>query len=189
MHMPHVATHVNGVDVQTLQDAMEAMKKDPGAGILRHRAHNRWIDGGHCQTRMQEFSLGGQEMSRPVPFELHGDEPPALLGENHGPSATEAALHALAACLNTTFIYHAAARGVEVEDLRIELEAELDLRGLLGLSGEVRNGYSKIELTFHVKANAPEDTCRELCELAKKHSPVYDMLSHGVPIETKCQRG
>lgn len=187
--MPQVTTHLNGVDVRKLQNAMEGMRKDPAAGVLRHRAHNHWIEGGHCRTRIQDFRLGGTELNRSAPFVLHGDEPPALLGGDHGPSATEAALHALAACLSTTFIYHAAARGVKVEKLDMELEAELDLRGLLGLSGEVRNGYSKINLTFQVKADADEDTIRELCELAKQRSPVFDMLSHGVPIVTHCERG
>jgi uncharacterized OsmC-like protein len=186
--MPPVTTHVNGVDVHKLGETVETVKADPQAAVLRHRAHNRWIEGGHCRTRIQDFNLAGQEMSRSMPFEIHGDEPPALLGEDHGPSATEALLHALAACLNTTFIYHAAARGVKVEELSIELEAELDLRGILGVSEEVRNGYSRIDITFRVKADASDDTCRELCELAKSRSPVFDMVSHGVPIETKCER-
>jgi uncharacterized OsmC-like protein len=186
--MSPITANVNGVDVQKLSEAMESMKSDPRAGLLHHKAHNRWIEGAHCRTRIQDFSLGGEEMSRHMPFEIHGDEPHALLGEDHGPSATEALLHALAACLNTTFIFHAAARGVKVEELVIEVDAELDIRGLLGLSNEVRNGYRRIDLTFRVKADASEETCRELCELAKKRSPVYDMVSHGVPIETRCER-
>ena len=186
--MPHVTTHVNGVDVQKLTETVETLKSNPKAGLLRHRAHNRWVEGAHCRTRIQDFALGGEEMSRSMPFEIHGDEPPALLGEDHGPSATEAALHALAACLNTTFIYHASARGVKIELLEIEVDAELDLRGLLGLSEEVRNGYSKIHITFHVKADASDEKLKELCEVAKQRSPVFDMISHGVPIDTSCER-
>jgi len=186
--MSPITKQLNGVNVQRLTEAMENMKSHPESAILRHRAHNRWVEGGHSRTRIQDFNLGGKEMSRSMPFEIHGDEPPALLGEDHGPGATEAMLHALAACVSTTFIYHAAARGVKVDELNIELEAELDLRGILGLSSDVRNGYSRINMTFHVKAEASDEICRDLCELAKKHSPVFDMISHGVPVETSWRR-
>lgn len=173
---------LNGVDVEKLKGAMDTMRSDPEAAKLRHRAHNKWVDGAHARTVITGFSLGGQEHSRARAFALDSDEPAPLLGEDHGPSATEALLYALASCLNTTFIYHASARGVKVDELEIDLEGELDLRGLLDLSDQVRNGYQQIRATFRVRADAPREQIEELVEMAQKHSPVFDMVTHATPV-------
>ncbi len=130
---------------------------------------------------------GGEEARHAQAFELHGDEPTELLGDDHGPSATEALLHALAACLNTTFIYHAAARGVEIDELELELEGDLDVRGFTGVSDEVRRGYSGVRVTFRVKSDAPREKTEELVRLARKYSPVHDMVTNPTPVEARLE--
>lgn len=177
---------VNGVNISRLIDSVNAIKDNANLAQFTFKAINRWAGGGHCYTSIQDFTMAGKEdTSRPMPFVLQADEPTVLLGANQGPNATEALLYALASCLNTSLIFHASAQGVKIEELEIKLEGNLDVRGFLGLDESVRNGYQNIEITFKVKADASDEKIRELCELAQKRSPVFDIVSHGVPIRAK----
>ena len=100
---------------------------------------------------------------------------------------TEFLLHALAGCLTTSLVYHAAAQGIEIEEVESQFEGDLDLRGFLGLSDRVRNGYENIRVTFKITADAPEEKLQELCQLAQKRSPVFDIVSNPVPISVRLE--
>lgn len=174
---------VNGVNVSKLIESRDAIKRNSNMAQFVFKSKSRWAGGGRCFTTIQDFSAGGREdTSRPRPFVLEADEPNVLLGEDNGPNATEAVLYALASCLNTSLIFHASAQGIKIEELEIHLEGNLDVRGFLGLSEDVRNGYQGIKILFKVKADASDEKIRELCELAQQRSPVYDIVSHGVPM-------
>src|SRR5262249_41475988 len=148
------------------------------------RASNRWIDGAHNRSTIQKFYGAGQEDgSREQAFTIDAGEPAVLLGQDTGANPAEALLHALAACLTTTLVYVAAARKVRLTEVESTLEGDMDVRGALGLSDEVRNGFSKIRVSFNIKGDAPEEKLRELVERAKARSVVFDMVSHGVPVE------
>jgi uncharacterized OsmC-like protein len=174
---------VNDLDVDALRKTITEARRSPEILEYKLRAKHRWIEGAHCRSSIQDFSLGGQEdTSRAEPFVLEGDEPPVLLGTNKGPNATEAALHALAACLSTTFIYHASLQGVEVSKLELDLEGDIDLRGFVGAAKGVPKGFQAIRVNFHVEADAPREKIEQLFELAQKHSPVRDTISRPVPV-------
>lgn len=179
---------VNGVNVDRMSDMMKAMTDKPDLAKFKFRAHNKWINGGHSRTTIRDFyGAGKEDTSRTRPFVLESDEPDVLLGENHGPNATEAALYALASCLNTTFIYYAAARGVNVKELEIDVEGDLDLRGFLGISDRVGSGYQDIGVVFRAKADATKDEIEELCRLAQKHSPVFNSIANAVPVRARVE--
>jgi uncharacterized OsmC-like protein len=145
--------------------------------------------GMHSPDETQDFAAGGDEQTtRPAPFVLEADEPLILLGDDSAPNATEALLHALSACLSTTFIYHAAARGIEIDELELEMEGSLDVRGVLGLSDEVRNGYEQINVTFSVKSDASPEQISELVELAQARSPVFDIVTHPTPVSVTARK-
>ncbi|MEW6636460.1 MAG: OsmC family protein [Actinomycetota bacterium] len=181
-------TTLNGVNVDQLVSTIDAIRENPDLAEFRFRAETEWIEGGHSRTRIQGFHGAGEEdASRAEPFYLEGDEPPVLLGNNAGPNAVEAVLHALASCLAVGFVYNAAARGIKVEALDFELEGELDLHGFLGLSNDVRPGYKSIELTYRVACDAPRQKVVELCEYVQKTSPVLDMLRNPVPVSVKLE--
>ena len=180
---------VNGIDVTALKETIEAMREDASVGDFRFRANHRWVDGTHFITTIQDFHRSGHEdRSRPGPFVFDADEPPVLLGTDFGPNATEAALHALASCLSATFMFQAAYHGIEIDQLHIEIEGNLDLRGFLGLSEDVRNGYELINVTFYVGTDASEEKVQELAELAQKRSPVFDIVTHETPVSVKSQK-
>ncbi|MTI31820.1 OsmC family peroxiredoxin [Cytophagales bacterium RKSG123] len=182
-------TIINGVNVNELTETINAIKKEPELGKFKFRARNTWVEGGNNKSRIKSFYGAGEEdKNRTQSFVLEADEPQILLGKDKGPNPVEIALHALAACLTSTFIYYAAARGIEVEKLESKLEGELDVRGFLDLSKDVRNGFQNIKVNFTVKSNASEEQLEDLCELAQKHSPVFDIVTNQVPVEVNIQR-
>ena len=173
---------VNGLDADRLRDTIDAIRNSPGQGQLRLSASNRWVDGTRCRTRIDGYRLGGKEQAHQQVFMVESDEPPGLLGEDRAPGATEALLYALASCLSTTLIFHATLRGIQVEELELDLEGDLDLRGLLGVTDKVRNGFDTIRLTFRITADTTVEMMQELCRLGQQYSPVYDMVTHVTPV-------
>jgi uncharacterized OsmC-like protein len=183
------STIINGVNVDRLVATIEAVKADPSLARFHFRAKSEWINGGHYKSMIQGFYGAGQEdMSRTRPFELHGDEPDVLLGEDHGPNPVEFVLHGLAGCLSTTFVYYAAANGIKIDAVNYSLEGDLDLRGFLGISKQVRPGYENIRVKFFVTSDAPMAKLEELCKLAQMRSPVFNTISEPVPVQVTIEK-
>lgn len=183
-HLKQQHADLNGVNLPALFDTIAAVKQDPGLAEFRFRASNRWIEGGHNQSTIQSFyGCRTEDRTRTAPFVLDADEPPVLLGQDAGANPVEFILHALAACLTTTMVYHAAARGIEIGAVDSTLEGDLDLRGFLGISDEVRKGYREIRVNMRVNSDAAPATLKQLAQF----SPVYDVVSRSVPVEVRIE--
>lgn len=179
---------VNGVELNRLTDTIEAVKADPKVASFKFRIENRWIDGGQNRTEVQQFSAGGNEIQHKNDLVLEADEPDVLLGTDRGANPVEHLLHALAACVTTSMVYHAAARGIAVEEVESSLEGDLDLRGFLGLAPSVRKGYQQIRLKLRIKADVTEQELRDLAALGPNFSPVFDSITKGVSISVSSER-
>jgi len=107
---------------------------------------------------------------------------------DQGPSAGEYLLHALAACVTTAIVYHAAARGIAIEEIESSIDGDVDLRGFLGIDPKVRNGFEEIRMNFRIKADVPDDQLQELCMIGQQYSPVLDSISRGVPVKVAAER-
>jgi uncharacterized OsmC-like protein len=176
----------NGVDVDKLFGTLDVLKSQPDLGRFQFRARNRWLGGAHNRSTIKDFYAAGQEdRSRSQPFDVDAGEPAILLGTDTGPNPVEYLLHALAACLTTTLVYSAAARGVELEEVESTLEGDIDVLGALGLSNDVRNGFERIRVTFHVKANATPEKIQQIVDRAQARSAVFDSITRGVPVEVR----
>ena len=174
----------NGVDSAQMYGTLDAIKENPALGIFQFRAHNHWIDGAHNRSTIKGFFGAGQEdTSRTGAFTLDAGEPQVLLGFDTGPNPAEYLLHALAACLTTTLVYVATARKVRLTEVESTLEGDMDVRGCLGLTDDVRNGFTNIRVNFKVKGDASPETLREIVERAQARSVVFDMVHNGVPVE------
>lgn len=178
---------VNGVDVAQLFETIDAIKEKPDVAKFNFRINNKWINGGQNRTTIKDFYGACEAHPHSEAFVLDADEPPVLLGADQGANPVEFALHALAACLTTTLIYHAAAQGIKIDSLESTLEGDLDLHGFLGLSDSVRNGYEGIQVTFKVEGDATEEQLEELCQLAQQRSPVFDIVSNPVPVSVRLE--
>ena len=172
----------NGVNVTQLFDTISTIKGMPSVASFRFRARNRWMDGGHNRTTIDGF-YGANEEHTTKTYMFDNDEPPALLGRDMGANPVEFLLHALAGCLTTSLVYHAAARGITLHEVESRLEGDIDLRGFLGMDPTVPNGYKEIRVTFNVKGDAPEETIEELMQIAQNRSPVFYSVTHAVPVK------
>jgi uncharacterized OsmC-like protein len=179
-------TIVNGVNVSQLTDTINAIEQDPTIARFQFRAHHEWLDGTHAVTRVKDFyGANKEDDSRTEPFELHHDEPPVILGNNLGVNPVEYAMSALAGCVTTVFVVNAAARGINLKSVRVELEGEIDLRGLLNLNKTVRPGYEQIRMKYFVESDAPREEIEELLQYAKGKSPVHDVITNPVPVKVE----
>lgn len=176
----------NGVDTGQLFATLDAIDAQPELGRFQFRVTNRWVDGAHNTGTIREFYGAGQEdASRAEAFRIDAGEPAVLCGTDTGPNPAEILLSALAACLTTSLVYVAAARKVKLTSVSSTLEGDIDLRGALGLSDEVRNGFQHIRVTFRVDGDAPEEKLRELVERATQRSAVFDMVTRGVAVSVE----
>jgi uncharacterized OsmC-like protein len=183
-----LATITNGVDLAQLAETIEAVRSSPELGRFQFRIQNRWIDCGENRSEVKPFNAGGKETKHKTALTLLADEPEALLGTDRGANPVEHLLHALASCVTTSMVYHAAARGLAVDAVESTLEGDLDLRGFLGLAPEVRKGYQGIRLKLRIKANVTDEQFQELSSLGANFSPVYDSITNGVPIAVSTER-
>lgn len=176
-------TVLNGVNVTALVDTVEAIKENAEIAKFKFRATNKWVNGAHNQTTIKDFYGACQEdTSRKQAFILDNDEPEVLLGEDKGANPVEYVLNALAGCMTTTIVYKAAVHGIRIEELESELEGDLDLRGLLQISDEVRNGFQNISIKFKVKTQGNEEENLKLLEELSVTSPVFDIVTNKVPV-------
>jgi uncharacterized OsmC-like protein len=179
------STTVNGVHLETLQATVDAIAHDPELGQCRFRARNRWLGGNHNCTTITGFYGAKQEIAHKQPFTLHADEPPILAGNDAGANPVEHLLNALAACVTTSMVAHAAVRGIHIESLESELEGDIDLNGFLGLDSEVPKGFTDIRVRFTVETDAGNlDQLQRLTAF----SPVLNTLTHGTNVDIEVRR-
>jgi uncharacterized OsmC-like protein len=178
-----VITTINGLDTEKMVATVAALRANPTLAQFEFRARNRWISGGENRSTIQEFyGAGAEDTSRREPFVFTNGEPPVLLGDNEGANPVEFLLHALAGCVTTTTVLHAAARGIEIESLTTRLVGDIDMQGLLALD-DVPAGYRQIRVEMDIKArNASDDELDALLRFAQDHSPVCNTVCRPVPV-------
>lgn len=183
-----VPTIINGVNVETLSATIAAIKETPSIAKFTFRIQNQWQGGSRNASTVNTFHGAGQNLSRVTPFVLKADEPVVLLGTDTAANPVEYLLHALAACLTTSMVYHAAARDIQIEEVESSFEGDIDLHGFLELDPNVRQGYQGIQVTFKIKANVSDDQLQDVVQLGTGHSPVFDSLTNGVPVSIRAER-
>lgn len=182
-------THTNGVDVQQLMATIEAVKGDSALAEFQFRASTQWQSGAHVRTQIQGFrGVKQEDHSRLQPFVLEEDEPPVLLGRNKGANAVELLLAGLTACLSVGIAYNAAARGIIIEAMTLDVTGDIDLQGFLGISETVRAGCHDIRIACHIKSDASDQEIADLLEHVQKTSPVTDMVRHPTPVHVRFVR-
>jgi uncharacterized OsmC-like protein len=173
------ATIVNGVNVSALAETIDAIKDNAEIAKFNFRLANTWMGGDHNRSTMKEFTGALTEHRTGVQaFIADNGEPEVLLGDDGAPNPVEWLLHALIGCMTTTTAYHAAAQGIVIDAIDSEIDGDLDLRGFLGLSEDVRKGYSAIRVRMRMKTKAAPDRLDAITRM----SPVFDVVSRSVPV-------
>jgi len=184
---PHVSTtehRVNGVDLEILKGTVQAIADDPELGKCRFRATNTWHGGTDNRTTVSGFYGAKQEIPHKQQFVMRADEPPILAGGDEGANPVEFLLSALAACVTTSMVAHAAVRGIHIDSLESELEGDIDINGFLGLSSSTPKGYTDIRIRFRVETDA--DNMEQLKELSS-FSPVLNTLTQGTNVSIEVE--
>ena len=179
---------VNGVNVNDFYSTVDAIKTTPAIATFKFRVQNRWDGAAQTCSTVDKFYGALQERSRTKPFVLVADEPAVLLGNDNAVNPVEYLLHALASCLTTSMVYHAAARDIQIDEIESSIEGDIDLQGFLELDRLVRNGFQGIRVKFKVKTDVPQERLQEIVSLGTRHSPVFDSLTRGVPVAVSVER-
>jgi len=179
---------INGVDREKLSETVNLIKATPELGKFKFGIRNEWLDGGHSRSTISSFFGAGTDFEHAVKFAVDSDEPAILLGKDQGPNAGEYLLHALAACVTSAMVYHAAARGIAIEEVESSIDGDIDLRGFLGLDENVRKGYQEIRMKLRIKADVSDEQLQELSALGQQYSPMLDSISNGVPVKVAAER-
>lgn len=172
----------NGIDTPKLLATIGAVGGQPELAKFRFRATNKWVKGTHSRTTMFDFFGAGGEHQHRGATVADSDHPEVLCGADNGPSPVEWVLHALASCLMAGIGNIAAVRGVTLHEVEARIEGDIDLRGILGLSDKVRNGYQNLRVEFDIRGDATPEKLTQIVEQSKARSAVYDIVTKGVPV-------
>lgn len=183
MEMEEEYTFIDGINVTRFEQTVDMLKEQPELARFKFHIHNEWVNGTHAFSMVKDFHGGGREdTDRQYPFVVHADEPDVLLGTDHGPNPTETVIHALACCVGSALIFNAATQGVHIDRLEVDAEGDIDVRGFMGITDEVRKGLQNIRMHVRISGDAPQSKLEELVRLGEKYSPVYDIVTNQVPV-------
>lgn len=173
---------MNGVDVPTLVATLGAVREQRSLAKFTFRANGEWLSGTHSQTTFSGFFGAGGEQSHDHPQTVHGDHPSVLCGQGKGPTPVELLLAGLSACITAGIGNIAAMRQIELESVETTIEGDIDLQGIFGMNETVRNGFSGIRATFHIKGKAHGYVLQSIVEQSIARSAVFDVLTNGIPV-------
>ncbi len=174
---------LNGVDTPNLLGTINVVRDNPPLGAFTFRASNEWQAGTHSRTTLETFSGAGSDHQHRETFAFDADHPAVLVGADNGPTPIEFLLVALASCLTAGIANISAARGVKLTAVRSTVEGDIDLRAILGLTDEVRNGYQRLRAHFAITGEAPAEALQAIVEQSRARSAVFDVLTNGVPVD------
>jgi uncharacterized OsmC-like protein len=173
-----MATSVdNGVNVQALLEAREALAGAPEAAKFTWRASSKWQDGVYSTTTIQDYFGLGEEQSHKTKAVFDADHPEVFAAEDRGVTPIEYILVGLASCLTAGVASVAQNRGIQLRSVEATVEGNHDIRGILG-DADVRNGYNDIKVTFDIDADASEEEIEALVAQSQKRSAVFDALTN-----------
>jgi uncharacterized OsmC-like protein len=173
---------LNGVNTPTFLATINLVAAQPELARFQFRASNEWISGTHSQSMMSGFHGACQEQTHVKTYVADSDHPAVLCGEDRGPTPVEWVLHALASCLVAGVANIAAVRGIKLKHVRAAVTGDIDLRGILGISPDVRNGFSSISVAFAIDGDCDAEKLHQIVEQAARRSAVLDMLSNGLAV-------
>ena len=168
----------NGVNVDALLAAREALRGAPQAAKFNWRATCKWQNGTHSKTDVQEFFGLGQEQKHKTTYSFDADHPEIFASEDNGATPVEFVLVGLASCLTAGVAAVAQNRGIQLRSVEAKLEGSMDIQGILGIDSDVRNGYDDIKVTFVIDADASKKDIEALVAQSQKRSAVYDIITN-----------
>ena len=168
----------NGVDIEAMRGAKAALTDAPEAAKFQWRAQHEWVRGTHSRSTITDFSGLGQQHAHRQAFSFDADHPQVFASEDNGATPVEIVLAALASCMTAGIATVATHRGVQLRSVTATVEGDMDLQGILGIDGDVRNGFSTINVTYNIDADASREDIEAIVAQSQKRSAVFDIVTN-----------
>jgi len=168
----------NGVNVEALLGAREALTAAPEGAKFKWRAKCEWVRGTHSRSTVEGFFGLGEEQKHRTKFTFEADHPEIFASEDNGATPVEIALAGLASCLTAGIATVAQNRQIQLHSVSATLEGGMDLQGILGIDSDVRNGFDGIKVVYDIKADATPEEIRAIVAQSQKRSAVYDLITN-----------
>ncbi len=178
MTMTEASPVDNGVNVEALLGAREAMTAAPPAAAFVFKTNTEWVNGTHSKTTIEKFFGVGEEQSHRQAFELETDHPELFASQDNGVSPPEMVLAGLAGCLTAGIASVAQNRGIQLNSVEASIEGDMNLFGILGIDSDVRNGFSGIRVSYKIDADATDAEIQAVVAQSQKRSAVYDIVTN-----------
>ena len=178
----------NGVNVEALLGARQALTETPAAAAFVWKASSEWVNGTHTKTTVSNFFGLGEEQARKADHIVDTDHPEQFAAEDNGMSPIEMVLAGLAGCLSAGVASVAQNRGIQLNSVTANLEGDCDLRGIMGIDRDVRNGFGAVRVNFEIDADASAEEIQGLVAQSQKRSAVYDVIANPTIVSVELAR-
>ncbi|HKJ15897.1 MAG TPA: OsmC family protein [Xanthomonadales bacterium] len=178
-------TGCNGVNIEAILGAREALTGAPEAAQFKWRATSEWVNGTHTRSTVEKYFGLGEEHSHKTTFRYDTDHPEIFASEDNGSTPLEIVLVGLSGCIGAGIATVAANRQIKLHSVKATLEADMDMAGVLGIDADVRNGFNGIRVQYEIDADASEDDIRAIVAQSQKRSAVYDIVTNPTEVEVK----
>ena len=175
----------NGVNVEALLGAREALTAAPEAAKFVWRATSEWQNGTHSKSNVEGFFGLGDEQNHRTKYSFDMDHPEIFASEDNGATPVEYVLVGLAGCLTAGVAAVAQNRGIQLRKVTATLEGDMDVRGILGMDSEIRNGFGGIKVTYNIDADATPEDIKALVAQSQKRSAVYDIITNPTDVRVE----
>jgi uncharacterized OsmC-like protein len=160
----------NGVNVEALLGAREALRDAPEGAKFAWRATCKWISGTHSRSTVNGFFGLGTEQKHRTEFTFEADHPEIFASEDNGATPVELVLAGLASCLTAGIASVAQNRDIQLRAVTATLEGGMDIQGILGIDKDVRTGFDGIKVTYEIDAEETVGGVRHRHQPDKRHS-------------------
>ena len=181
-------TAENGVNVDALLGAREALTEAPEAAVFKWRATSEWINGTHSRATVDGFFGLGDEQKHRQTFQFDADHPEIFAAEDNGATPVEFILVGLAGCLSAGIASVAQNRNIQLRSVKATLEAGMDLQGILGIDDAVRNGFDGIKVHYEIDADATGDEIAAVVAQSQKRSAVFDIVTNPTDVTVSASK-
>ena len=178
----------NGVNVEALLGAREALTEAPEAARFKWRATSEWVNGTHTRAHVENFFGLGEEQKHRQGFDYDTDHPEIFASADNGPTPVEMVLVGLAGCLTAGVAAVAQNRGIQLRSVKASLEAGMDIQGILGIDSDVRNGFDGVRVSFVIDADASQQDIEAFVAQSQKRSAVFDIMSNPTDVHVEVSK-
>ncbi len=173
----------NGVNIDAIRGARQALTDAPEAAKFEWRARCEWVNGTHSRSIVTDFSGLGDQHAHRQAFTIEADHPEVFASEDNGATPPEIVLAALASCMTAGVATVATNRGVQLRSVTATVKAGMDLQGVLGIDGDVRNGFDRIDVTYDIDADASRADIEAIVAQSQKRSAVFDIVTNPTTVQ------